>query len=78
MADPQILDMTMELSLKLMAVIGPHGMNPEGEPFDHMIDKLDCRLLILALIDPQSADSGSIINGGVLETPDRLTLRGLE
>ena len=78
MPDPQILDMPVELSLELMAVVGPHCMNSEGKAVDHMIDKLDCRLLIVALIDPQSADSGGIIYGSVLETLDWFTFRGLE
>ena len=64
------VDMPVELSLELMAVVGPHCMNPKGKVVDHVIDKLDCCLLIVALIDLQRADPGGIIYDIVLETLD--------
>lgn len=74
----QILDMPVELGLKLVAIVGPDGMDPEGEFLDHMINKLDCCLLIMVLIDLPSPYANGIVYGRILEALDPLPTRGFE
>ena len=75
---PQILDVPMELGLELMAVIRPYRMDTEGKSLYHEIDELDCRSLVVPVINPQSPDTGGIVYGGVLEAPDRHAHRVFE
>ncbi len=40
----------MKLSLKFMAVVGSDGMNPKGQFFNDMIDKIDSAFLGMGLV----------------------------
>ena len=71
MPDPQILDVPMKLGLELVAVVCSYRVDAEGEPPDYEVDKLYCRGLVVSVVDPQRPDAGGIVNGGILETPDR-------
>ncbi len=64
--------MPVELGLKLMAIIGPNGMDAERELGNHEIDKIYGILLRMAGINLQGLDPGSIIYGRILKATDRL------
>ena len=58
-----------------MAPVSSYRMYTEGELIDHIINKLNGVLLIVSRIDFKCPDSGSIINGCILKTPDFLALK---
>ncbi len=62
--------MPMELCLKLMAIIGPNGMDAERELRNYVIDKIYGILLSMAGINLQLPDSGGIIDGYILKPTD--------
>lgn len=78
MPDPQVFNMPKKSGLKLMAVIGPYGVNAEGESFYHMVDELDGSFLVMTLVDLQSSNPRRIIDSRVLEPMNLLTLWLLE
>ena len=67
-----VLDMPMELGLKLVTVIGSHFADAEGELFDDVVDESDGTGLCIALIDFEGPDAGGIVDGGILVALDRL------
>jgi hypothetical protein len=71
---PQIFDMPIESGLKLVAVIGSYGVDKEGKSLDNMVNKLDGRVLIMALVDLQGSDPCRIIDSRILETLQLLPL----
>ena len=74
MADTEVFDMPMELGLELMAIIGFDFSYPELELVDNVIDKVLSVRLGMLLADLERGDAGGVINGGVLEAPDLLSL----
>ena len=70
-----ILDMPVKLGLKLMASVSSNRMDTEGKFINHIINKLNGILLIVTGIDFQRPDSGSIINGCILKTPDSVAVK---
>ena len=78
MANAFVLDMPVELGLKLMPVIGADLTDPEGELFDHVVDKIDGICLGMSLIDFEGSDSGRIVDGGELEAADLLAAFSFE
>jgi hypothetical protein len=78
MTDALVLDMPMELGLELMAIVGPHLADPEGEPGNDVVDEGDRIGLGMPVIDPECPDAGRIINRGVLVALDRLAVLSLK
>ena len=74
MTNALVLDMPVELGLKLVAIIGSHFFDAERELGDDIVDEGDGIGLIVALIDFESPDAGCIVNGGVLITLDRFVI----
>jgi hypothetical protein len=66
MADALVLDVPMELGLELMAIVGPHLADPEGEPGNDVVDEGDRIGLSVPVVDLECPDAGRIINRGVL------------
>jgi hypothetical protein len=58
----------MKHGLKLVPVIRSYGLDPEGEFADDFINEPNGILLGLAAVDFQSADSGGIVDGCILES----------
>jgi hypothetical protein len=63
----------MELSLKLVAVIGANRMDPERELLHDVVDEVDGIALRVAGINYQGPDPGGVVDGGVLKPLDRLS-----
>ena len=64
-----------------MAVVRPDLANAKWEFVDDMVDEVDGVRLRVPFEDFEGADTGRIVNGGVLEPPDllsRLSLKYLE
>lgn len=70
LADALILHTPREESLELMVPVGLHGVNPEREPGDDGVDKVDGALLLVAPVDLQGPGEG-----GIILAPLRLLLR---
>ena len=73
-----VLDMPMELGLELMAIVGPHLADPEGEPGNDVIDEGDRIGLGMPVVDLECPDAGRVINRGVLVALDRLAVLSLK
>jgi hypothetical protein len=67
MSDSKIFYMPVEFGLELMAIMGPHCMDTEGELLYHIVDKINGLSLGVLLADLQGPDAGSVINGGILK-----------
>src|SRR5580704_6112468 len=67
-----------ELGLELMAIVGPHLADPEGEPGNDVVDEGDRIGLGVPVVDLERPDAGRIINGGVLVALDRLAVFSLK
>ena len=65
MLDALVLDVPLELGLELMAGSGADLTNAEREGRDQVVDELDGVGLRVALVDPESAAAGVVVNGGV-------------
>ena len=65
MPDALVLDVRVELGLELMAVVGADLTNAEREGRDQVVDELDGVGLRVALVDPESADAGRVVDGSV-------------
>ena len=74
MTDALVLDVPMELGLELMAIVGAHLADPEGEPDNDVVDEGDRIGLGVPVVDLERPDAGRIINGGVLVALDRLAV----
>ena len=48
---PQVFNMPMEHGLELVTIIGPHGVDAEGKAFNHVVDKLNRRGLVVTRMD---------------------------
>ena len=66
MLDARVLDVPVEGGLKLGAVVSLDALDTEGQLLQHVIDELDRRLLVQALVDPQHAQPGAVVDGGEL------------
>jgi len=66
--------MPLELSLILVAIVGSHGMNPEGESVNYLIDNLNSIRLIVSRVNLQDPDPCDIVYGRILETPNRFAV----
>jgi len=73
-ADALVLDVPMELGLELMAIVGPHLADPEGEAGNDVVDEGDRIGLGVPVIDLEGPDAGRIINRSVLVALDRLAV----
>src|SRR5271169_2263018 len=78
MADSLIFDMPMELGLEFVAIISSHLSDSKGELSDDVVDKSDRVGLSMTIVDLQRADTGRIIDGRVLVTPDGFAAFPLE
>ena len=78
MTDALVLDMPMELGLELMAIVGPHLADPEGEPGNDVVDEGDRIGLGVPVVDLERPDAGRIINGGILIAFDRFAVLSLK
>src|SRR5580698_2904341 len=72
--DALIFDVPMEFGLELMAIIGPDFPDTERELGDDVIDEVDRIGLSVFVIDPERPDARCIVDGGILEAPDLLSL----
>ena len=70
-----IFDMPVKLGLKLMASVSSNRMDAEGKFINHIINKLNGILLIMTSIDFQYPDSGNIIDGCILKSPDSVAVK---
>ena len=53
--DSQVLNMPVESGLKLVTVVRPHGVDPEGEPLDNVVDEPDrCLMVVMCMSSNQS------------------------
>ena len=68
----------MEHGLELMAIVGPHLANPEGESGNDVVDEGDRIGLGVLVVDLERSDAGVIINGGVLVALDRFAVFSLK
>jgi len=66
MADTEVFDMPMELSLELMTIIGSDFSYSIWELVADVIDKVLSVSLGMLLIDLEHANAGEVINGGIL------------
>ena len=73
MGDPCVFHVPVEERLKLMAAVGADGMNPERELLDHVVDEVNRICLGMSPVDLQRSNAGSVVNGGVLKSPDGLS-----
>jgi len=78
MASAFVFDVPVELSLELMATIRSDSVNAKREPLYDIIYEVNGIRLSMALVDPQSAYPGGVINDGVLISTDPPTFRVLE
>ena len=78
MTNAFVLDMPMELGLELVTVVGSDFFDAKRELGDDIVDEGDSISLIVAFIDFESSNAGSIVNGGVLVTLDGLIVFILE
>jgi hypothetical protein len=60
MTDALVLDMPMELGLELMAIVGAHLADPEGEPGNDAVDEGDRIGLGVPVVDLERPDAGRI------------------
>ena len=60
----------MEFGLELMTIIRAHLANAEWKLFDDMINEVDGVCLRMLFVDLEGANSGSIVDRGVLEPTD--------
>lgn len=72
MLDAKILDMPMELGLKLMPSIRPDLLYPERKFLDDMVYKVDGTGLRMSFINLQDPDACCIVDRGILITLDFL------
>ena len=70
MTDTFVLDMPVELSLELVAIVRPDFLDAERELFDDVVNKVDGAGLGVFLIDLERPNPGRIIDGGELEAAD--------
>ena len=68
----------MEAGLELGAVVGLDLHDLEGQLLEHVVDELDGRLLVQALVDPQNPQAGAVVDGGVLVVLLALAFDGLD
>ena len=68
--DPEIYDMPMEFGLELMTIIRAHLANAERELFNDVFNEIDGVCLSMLFVDLEGANSGSIVDRGVLEPTD--------
>ena len=76
MPDPLVLDVPMELRLKLMSSVCTNGVDAKRELLDRMVDEFDGVGLVVATVDPQGSDSRRVIDGGILKAPDSMPVGG--
>ena len=67
---PQVFNVTMEPGLEFVTIIGPHGVDTEGDALNHVIDKFNRRGLVVMRIDLQGSDTGGVAQDTVLEPLD--------
>ena len=70
--------MPMELGLELVPIVCPHLANAERKLFDDVVDEKDGVCLCMPLINFEGANSGCIIDSGVLETANLLAAFSFE
>jgi hypothetical protein len=67
--------MPMKLGLKLMASVCSDRMDTEREFLDHIINKLNGILLIVAWVNFHRPDPSGIVNRSVLKASDSVALK---
>ena len=67
MVDALIVEMPVELSIKLAAVVRLDRLYAKRQPREHIIDKVNGVLLVVAVVDLEHAQPGAIINGRELK-----------
>src|SRR6516225_4150879 len=77
-SDALIGQMPMEQRLELMPAVRPHGVNPERELLDDMVDEGNRVLLGVTPVDLESPHPGGIIDRRVLVTPNPLAVFALQ
>lgn len=73
-----ILDMPVELGLKLMAIVGSDLANAKREALDDVVDKVDGAGLGVFLVDLERSHPGRVIDGRELEATDLLSTFSFE
>jgi len=63
-SDALVLDMPVELSLKLVAIVGAYLLNAERKLFDDVVNEVYGVRLCVTLVDFQCSHTGCIINRG--------------
>ena len=71
-SDALVLDMPMELSLELMAIVSPNFANAERKLLNDMINKVDRVCLRVFVVDLERPDTCRIVNCCVLEPANLL------
>ena len=74
MTYPAVSKMPVKLGLELMTTVGADRVNAKRECVDHVVEELNGVHLGVARIDPEGADAGGVVDGGVL-VPVLLQLR---
>jgi hypothetical protein len=71
MPDALVLDMPVELSLEIMAVVGSYLANAERELFDDVVNEVDRIGLGVLVVDLEGAYARCVVNSGVLKVAHR-------
>ena len=74
MPDALIFYIPVKFGLEFVPVISPHFVDSEWEAFNDIIYEIDGIGLGMFVVDLKRPDSGGVINGGILEATDILTL----
>ena len=59
----EVLEVPVELRLKLGAVVGLHHVHAKRQSTDVLVDELHGRALVARVVDLQDANSRAIVNG---------------
>ena len=70
--DAVVREVPMKQRLELMAAVGAHRVNAEGNRPDHVVYEGDGVLLCVSPVDAERADPGGIIDRRVLVATDSL------
>ena len=73
--DACVFHVPVEARLPLVPTIGAHGVDPEGELLDDVVDEVDRALLVVPAVDLQRPDARGVVDRCVLIAADPVTIR---
>ena len=78
MPDSPVLDMPVELRLKLITPICTNRVDAKWELVDRVVNEFDGVCLIVTIVDPEGSHPRGVVDGRVLKAPDSMPVRGPE